>query len=197
MPAKAAENAEFKITMYGVRPGDTLASIAAARLHSPKLWPALWWANRSKIRNPDAIYAGQQLQLAPLPVQTPAIVAAADRAIPRAPAPPRTPAGHAPAPVTVVAAGTFQAYAERIVGAGQFGCLDALWNRESGWRVTAENPSGAYGIPQALPGGKMASAGADWASDGYTQIRWGLGYIRSTYGTPCGAWGHEEAAGWY
>jgi hypothetical protein len=79
----------------------------------------------------------------------------------------------------------------------QWGCLDNLWNRESGWRYNAENASGAYGIPQALPGSKMASAGADWLTDPTTQIRWGLGYIKSLYATPCGAWGHEEADGWY
>ena len=80
---------------------------------------------------------------------------------------------------------------------GQFGCLNDLWSRESGWDATAENPSGAYGIPQALPGSKMASAGADWATDPATQIRWGLGYIREIYGSPCGAWSHELATGSY
>lgn len=82
-------------------------------------------------------------------------------------------------------------------GTDQWGCLDDLWNAESGWRYNAENPSGAYGIPQALPGSKMASAGADWLTDPTTQIKWGLGYIKNTYGTPCNAWGHEEADGWY
>jgi hypothetical protein len=80
----------------------------------------------------------------------------------------------------------------------QWGCLLDLWNRESGWEYDAENPySGAYGIPQALPGDKMASAGADWQTDPATQIRWGLGYIQSIYGTPCGAWNFELANGYY
>jgi hypothetical protein len=80
----------------------------------------------------------------------------------------------------------------------QFSCLQPLWNQESGWSVTASNPtSGAYGIPQALPGSKMASAGADWQTSAATQIRWGLGYIQSTYGSPCAAWSHEQAYGWY
>jgi hypothetical protein len=80
----------------------------------------------------------------------------------------------------------------------QFTCLDSLWNVESGWNVTAANPSsGAYGIPQALPGSKMASAGPDWQTDATTQIRWGLNYIQAEYGSPCGAWDHEEADGWY
>jgi hypothetical protein len=79
----------------------------------------------------------------------------------------------------------------------QWGCLDDLWQQESGWNYEAENASGAYGIPQALPGSKMASAGPDWQTDPTTQIKWGLGYIKSLYGTPCGAWDHEEADGWY
>jgi hypothetical protein len=78
-----------------------------------------------------------------------------------------------------------------------FGCLKDIWNRESGWRYDAENPSGAYGIPQALPGSKMASAGADWQTDPATQIRWGLGYIKNVYGNPCSAWAFEEANGYY
>ncbi|WP_182525988.1 lytic transglycosylase domain-containing protein [Nocardioides dongkuii] len=80
----------------------------------------------------------------------------------------------------------------------QFGCLDSLWTRESNWTVDADNPtSSAYGIPQALPGEKMASAGADWATNPVTQIRWGLGYIADVYGSPCGAWAHSESHGWY
>ena len=82
-------------------------------------------------------------------------------------------------------------------GEDQFACLVALFNRESGWNVYAANPSGAYGIPQALPGSKMATAGADWATNPATQISWGLGYIAARYGTPCGAWGHSQSAGWY
>jgi len=78
-----------------------------------------------------------------------------------------------------------------------FGCLLDLWNRESGWSYDAENASGAYGIPQALPGSKMASAGPDWQTNPATQIRWGLGYIKQLYGNPCGAWAFEEANGYY
>ena len=79
----------------------------------------------------------------------------------------------------------------------QWGCLLNLWNRESGWVYDAENASGAYGIPQALPGSKMASAGADWQTNPATQIKWGLGYISQIYGTPCGAWNFELANGYY
>jgi len=80
----------------------------------------------------------------------------------------------------------------------QFQCLVNLWNRESMWRWNATNPSsGAYGIPQALPASKMASAGADWQTNPATQIEWGLGYIKQRYGTPCAAWAHSESSGWY
>ncbi|MGB9378179.1 MAG: hypothetical protein WCB04_11770, partial [Mycobacteriales bacterium] len=79
----------------------------------------------------------------------------------------------------------------------EFSCLDPLWMRESGWRVNAANSSGAYGIPQALPGSKMASAGADWQTNPATQITWGLGYIRGRYGSPCAAWSHFQSYGWY
>jgi hypothetical protein len=84
------------------------------------------------------------------------------------------------------------------MGMEQMGCLDRLWKKESGWNPKAANPSsGAYGIPQALPGKKMASAGADWKSNPATQIKWGLGYIAGRYGNPCGAWSHSQSRGWY
>ncbi len=80
----------------------------------------------------------------------------------------------------------------------QWSCLEQLWMRESGWRWDAQNTTdGAYGIPQAFPGDKMASVGADWLTDPTTQIKWGLEYISATYGTPCGAWAEELAAGGY
>ncbi|MFE7845083.1 lytic transglycosylase domain-containing protein [Microbacterium sp. NPDC057407] len=99
--------------------------------------------------------------------------------------------------------GSAQAIAYQMVlargwGDDQFACLVALWNKESGWRVNAYNASsGAYGIPQALPGNKMATAGADWETNPATQISWGLGYIGGRYGSPCGAWGHSQSVGWY
>ncbi|WP_341945818.1 phospholipase [Microbacterium sp. LWH11-1.2] len=82
-------------------------------------------------------------------------------------------------------------------GGDQFSCLESLWNKESGWNYQAYNPSGATGIPQALPGSKMASEGSDWETNATTQIAWGLGYISSVYGTPCSAWGHSQATNWY
>jgi uncharacterized protein YabE (DUF348 family) len=82
-------------------------------------------------------------------------------------------------------------------GSDEFSCLVQMWNNESGWRTNAYNPSGAYGIPQALPGSKMASAGSDWQTSAATQIKWGLQYIASRYGTPCGAWGFWQAHNYY
>ena len=82
--------------------------------------------------------------------------------------------------------------------AGQFGCLDRLWTKESSWQVRATNPSsGAYGIPQSLPASKMATAGSDWRTNPRTQIRWGLGYIGERYGSPCAAWAHSQSHNWY
>jgi hypothetical protein len=78
-----------------------------------------------------------------------------------------------------------------------FGCLKDMWDRESGWRYDAENASGAYGIPQALPGSKMASAGADWQTNPATQIKWGLGYIKAIYGDPCKAWAFWQVNHYY
>ncbi len=117
---------------------------------------------------------------------------------------PVTAAQPSPSPTSAppAASGSPQQIAEAMLGSfgwssSQFSCLDPLWAQESGWSVTAANPDGAYGIPQALPGSKMASAGPDWQTDAATQIKWGLEYIQATYGSPCGAWAHEQATGWY
>lgn len=83
-------------------------------------------------------------------------------------------------------------------GDDQFGCLDSLWTKESGWNYQASNASsGAYGIPQSLPGSKMATVAADWQTNATTQVTWGLDYISRAYGTPCAAWGHSQAMNWY
>jgi hypothetical protein len=83
-------------------------------------------------------------------------------------------------------------------GADQFQCLDSLWTKESGWNYQAVNPSsGAFGIVQAWPADKLATAGADWRTNAATQIKWGLEYISASYGTPCAAWGHSQALNWY
>lgn len=99
--------------------------------------------------------------------------------------------------------GSAKAYAAQQVanrgwGTDQYNCLVSLWQKESGWNQYALNKgSGAYGIPQSLPGNKMSSAGADWETNYETQINWGLGYISDRYGTPCSAWGHSQSTDWY
>lgn len=109
----------------------------------------------------------------------------------------------APPPGVVVDVAGAKAYARQAVarygwGDGEYQCLVLLWTRESSWRADAYNvSSGAYGIPQSLPGSKMATAGADWRTNAATQIEWGLAYIAGRYGAPCGAWAHSEAVNWY
>ncbi|MBM7830513.1 rubrerythrin [Agromyces cerinus] len=111
--------------------------------------------------------------------------------------------GSAPPPGVVVDTAGAKAYAAGTVarygwGPGEYQCLLNLWTRESSWRADAYNASsGAYGIPQSLPGSKMASAGADWRTNAATQIEWGLSYIADRYGAPCGAWAHSERFNWY
>ncbi|WP_431960065.1 transglycosylase SLT domain-containing protein [Actinacidiphila sp. bgisy160] len=92
-----------------------------------------------------------------------------------------------------------QAMAQGIIGdASQYQCFSNIVTRESGWNYTATNASsGAYGLVQALPGSKMATAGADWRTNPGTQIKWGLNYMNSRYGSPCGAWSFWQANHWY
>ena len=117
-------------------------------------------------------------------------------------APNSTSGDSAPPAVAVPDPGSAQSIAYNMLGdfgfsTSQFSCLVSIWNRESGWRVDAENPSGAYGIPQSLPASKMASAGSDYLTNPATQIKWGLGYIKDVYGSPCAAWDFELANGYY
>lgn len=91
-----------------------------------------------------------------------------------------------------------QQMARDIVGSDQFQCFSNIVDHESSWNYRASNPSsGAYGLVQALPGDKMASAGADWRTNPATQIKWGLNYMDSRYGSPCGAWSFWQANHWY
>ena len=107
------------------------------------------------------------------------------------------PSAPAPSPGTAKAIAR-DLVAQRGWGDAQYNCLVVLWDNESSWNVHASNPySGAYGIPQALPGSKMSTAGPDWQNNARTQITWGLGYIADRYGTPCGAWSFWQANGWY
>lgn len=105
---------------------------------------------------------------------------------------------------TVGSTSDYQSYAHDLCintygwSENDYQCLVKLWNRESGWNPNAHNSSsGAHGIPQSLPASKMASEGDDYYTNGYTQIRWGLKYIKSRYGTPSNAWSHSQSTGWY
>jgi uncharacterized protein YabE (DUF348 family) len=104
--------------------------------------------------------------------------------------------GESPAQAQAIAASLLASHGW---GQDQMSCLVTMWDHESGWRVNASNPSsGAYGIPQALPGSKMAQYGSDWQTSARTQIEWGLAYIAERYSTPCGAWDQWQAnGGWY
>jgi len=105
--------------------------------------------------------------------------------------------------VTTAASGSPQQIAQAMLGSfgwssSQFSCLDPLWAHESGWSVSAYNAgSGAFGIPQALPGSRMASAGPDWQTNAATQIKWGLDYMNSRYGSPAAAWNFWSTHHWY
>lgn len=83
------------------------------------------------------------------------------------------------------------------LSASEFPCLVSLWSRESGWNIHASNASGAYGIPQSLPGSKMGSAGPDWQNSAQTQISWGLRYIKNRYGSACAADAFQGSNGYY
>jgi len=118
--------------------------------------------------------------------------------------PASAPVGTASVPASApVAAGTSRAVGQALAAArgwtgDEWACLDNLWARESGWRVNAGNlSSGAFGIPQALPGSKMGSVAADWRTNPATQVTWGLNYIAGRYGTPCGAWASFRTNNWY
>ncbi len=189
------------VAAYAVEP--TGAALALAQYEAP--------AEASTLYN-EAVDAPQTVQILALDAEAP--VAELNRegysvALKPKPVPVAAPStgggggtGWRP-PFVVPDPGSAQAIAYQMVmgrgwGDDQFACLTALWNKESGWRVNAHNKgSGAYGIPQALPGSKMASAGADWETNPATQITWGLGYITSRYGTPCGAWEKSQRSGWY
>ncbi|MEU9316807.1 transglycosylase SLT domain-containing protein [Streptomyces sp. NPDC048295] len=110
-----------------------------------------------------------------------------------------TPAMAAPATAPTTVAASAQATAKSMIGdAAQFQCFSNIVQRESGWNHHATNASsGAYGLVQALPGSKMASAGADWRTNPTTQIKWGVDYMNSRYGSPCAAWSFWQANHWY
>ncbi|MFJ8080869.1 hypothetical protein RKD23_005272 [Streptomyces sp. SAI-170] len=131
--------------------------------------------------------------LSPKKALTTAAVAAATAGIALSAAP-----AHA-ATTSVSSASQAQAIAKRMIpNAAQYNAFSHIVEHESGWDVDATNPSsGAYGLVQALPGSKMATAGSDWKTNAATQIEWGLDYMNSRYGSPVGAWNFWQANGWY
>src|SRR5438067_1366703 len=103
-----------------------------------------------------------------------------------------------PTPKPTGSYGSAYSIAQSMVPSGQFACFSNIIERESGWNVHATNPSsGAYGLGQALPASKMASAGSDWEDNPATQIKWVLSYMDSRYGSPCGAWSFWQSHNWY
>ena len=220
-PARITHSASLAHPFAGgpmiVRAGDTLSLIAKNTY--PKgtaCWPGIYRANRITHHplmgaDPNVIRVGQRLDLPrgcdrrPLVTAHVTVVTTAATGEDGLTAPARIPQHSSGGGTsTVTTPGSAEQIAQRLMPSfgfsvpAQFGCLYSLWMRESGWNKYAENPgSGAYGIPQSLPGSKMASAGSDWRTSAVTQIKWGLGYIAAVYGTPCGAWSHEESAGWY
>lgn len=186
---------------YTVVKGDSLAKIAS---DYSATWQSLYCANQKMIgTNPNAISPGERLTI-PFTVISckivlPAVKKVVTDSIVR-------PASASTATVTAVAvasqepSGSLQSYAEQLTGSAQeFSCLNSIIMAESSWNVyIANTSSGAYGIPQALPGSKMSVAGSDWATNGYTQLRWMVDdYIDPTYQTACNAWEFHLAHGWY
>lgn len=173
---------------------DVVAAIAAVEERASLLRGALEGAQQRKA-------ADEAAEKARLEAEAAAAAAAAEAESTQAKAP-STSIPTAPAAASASAAEA-QAIARGMLasrgwGEDQFSCLVSLWHKESGWNAQAMNrSSGAYGIPQALPGSKMASAGADWQTNAATQISWGFGYIAGRYGTPCSAWSHSQSVGWY
>jgi hypothetical protein len=167
------------------------AAVAAASIRSSHAATVLEQARQHEILL-DAAAKSTDVESAPSLAQQPVTAAGGGGGtVADVSAPPPNPGTAQSIAYSLLPAFGFSASAE-------FPCLDDIWSRESGWRYNAENgESGAYGIPQALPGSKMASAGPDWQTNVATQIRWGLGYIQGRYGTPCGAWSFWQAHGWY
>ena len=185
------------------------AAVASTESHSDELYEQLATLRDSTAETQRRYEVGQAVA-AQAAAQAAAAQAAAQAAAAAAAAP--APSGGASSgndyPSTdgvAVDPAAAQAYARSVLGSygwgdDQFGCLVSLWTQESGWRANALNASsGAYGIPQALPASKLAAAGADWRTNAQTQVNWGLAYIKSSYGTPCGAWNHEMSVNphWY
>ena len=175
----------------GLALGNGDSSLAAATVSGPVHEEQQQAAANTPVRREVAVSRSSDRRTATDPAKVAALAAAAPAQV------------QAFARTEDAASGDPKTIASALLGdfgwdSSQFGCLDKLWTKESGWNPLANNASsGAHGIPQALPGSKMASAGPDWESNPVTQIKWGLGYIQGRYGSPCSAWGHSESFNWY
>jgi hypothetical protein len=139
------------------------------------------------------VYTDYEITKAPIPTERPSVKTPIVKPSVRLKEAPRT-----SEKVAVVSKSAAQKFARSRLGDTQYSCVYKLWMRESGWRWNALNRnSGAYGIPQALPGSKMASAGDDWKTNPITQVKWGIRYVNGRYGSACGAWNHFQRVGWY
>ena len=182
---------------------------AAARLAEPAPPVSAVLRTQVVLSPSELLYAQRYRARVELQTARKAVTIDSRPAVAHVPAPPPpTPSSPPTAPPAPVLPppdpGTAQAIAYALLPtygfspAGQFACLVDLWNRESGWRWNAEEPtSGAYGIPQSLPASKMAMFGSDYLTNPRVQEEWGLWYIKSVYGTPCNADEHDIGEGWY
>ncbi|WP_413602362.1 coiled-coil domain-containing protein [Curtobacterium sp. Curtsp57] len=176
------------------------AAVASTKDHSNELYAQLASLNDTTAATEQQYEVGQAVA-----AQAAAQAAAAQAAAEAAVTTPSTGTSYPSTSGVTVDPVAAKAYARSVLGNygwgdDQYGCLVSLWTQESGWRANALNSSsGAYGIPQALPASKLGAAGADWRTNANTQINWGLAYIKSSYGTPCGAWNHEMSVNphWY
>lgn len=182
-----------------VKKGDSLTGIASS---AKVAWQSLYCENKQKIgTNPDFITPGERLVIPTVRVRC-KIEDGTTRVVTTTDVSSGSHTTSVPPPVTQpVPQGSLQEYALSLLhdNETEFGCLNNVIMRESSWNVYAQNPgSGAYGIPQALPGSKMSVAGSDWATNGYTQLRWMIEfYIPPTYGDACNAWQNELRYGYY
>lgn len=186
---------------YIVKSGDSLANIAP---EFKLTWQSLYCENEKLIgKNPDVISPGERIQIPSKNLTCKIVLPAVENVTPRA----SSSSSSEPANITSVtsytsqASGSLQSYALELEdGNGQqFSCLNSIINAESSWNVTISNSSsGAYGIPQALPGSKMSVAGYDWSTNGYTQLKWMIDdYVNPVYGSACAAWTFHLIHGYY
>jgi LysM repeat protein len=188
-----------------VEKGNTLSGLSENLYGTPYDWNMIFQMNRDVIQDPSLIYQGEILSLPNLPRQEiKPVIAAIARPVTNERPVYQQPASQSNVSVSDETTssnelnGSWQSIVSSLLPGPQAGCLDWIIDHESGGNIHATNKySGAYGIPQALPGNKMASAGPDWMNSAYTQIKWMIGYVDGSYGGACGAQSFWEAHSWY